>query len=123
MTPHEFRQKQSLPYKAKVVHAEIKAHEFKDWAIGHGYDICVSIGGLDSITLYYFLKSIGINALPVSVSILEDRSIQKIHRQIPGMVFVKPYKNKVQVIREYGFPVLSKEKASKIENLQKPDNP
>lgn len=123
MTPHEFMQKQSLPYEAKINHAGIRAHEFQDWAIEHDRNICISIGGLDSITLYYFLKSIGIDATPVSVSVLEDKSIQKIHRQIPGMVFVKPYKSKVQVLQEYGFPVISKEKASKIEHLQKPDNP
>lgn len=123
MTPQEFMQKQALPYEAKIIHAEIRAHEFKHWAIANGYEICVSIGGLDSITLYYFLKSIGIYPTPVSVSSLEDRSIQKIHRQIPGMVILKPYKSKVQVLREYGFPVISKAKAAKIENLQKVDNP
>lgn len=122
MNPYEFIQKQSLPYEAKVNHAHIKAIEFREWAYAHDYDICVSIGGLDSITLYYFLKKIGINATPVSVSVLEDRSIQKVHKQIPGMVFLKPYKNKAQVIREHGFPVISKEKAKKIENLQLPDN-
>lgn len=123
MHPYEFMQKQSLPYKAKIIHAELRAREFETWAIEHGHNICISIGGLDSITLYYFLKSIKINPLPASVSILEDKSIQKIHHQIPGMVFIGPYKSKVQILREYGFPVISKEKASKIENLQKPDNP
>ncbi len=116
-------QKQSLPYEAKIVHATARAREFQDWAIEHGKNICVSVGGLDSITLYYFLESIGIHATPVSVSILEDKSIREIHKQIPGMVFVHPYKSKVQVLREHGFPVISKEKASKIANLQKPDNP
>ena len=120
MTPWEFMQKQSLPYKAKVVHAQLRAREFEDWAIEHGHNICVSVGGLDSITLYYFLKSIGIDATPVSVSSIEDKSNQKVHRQIPGMVFIKPYKSKVEVIREFGFPVISKEKAGKIQMLQRP---
>jgi hypothetical protein len=123
MTPYEFMQKQGLPYPQKIRHAELRAREFKDWAIAHGYDTCVSIGGLDSITLYHFLKSIGIDAMPVSVSKLEDKSIQEVHKQIPGMIYINSYKSKVQVLREYGFPVISKEKASKIENLQKPDNP
>ncbi|MFZ3172061.1 MAG: hypothetical protein WA118_08785 [Carboxydocellales bacterium] len=123
MTPYEFMQKQSLPYEAKVIHGANRAHEFEEWAYEHGYNICVSIGGLDSITLYYFLLSIGIKAVPVTVSSLEDKSIQAIHQQIPGMVFLKPYKSKVQVLKEFGFPVISKSKASKIENLQKPDNP
>ena len=112
-----------MPYEAKVIHAEARASEFRDWAYQHDYDICVSVGGLDSITLYYFLMSIGIKATPVSVSSLEDRSIQEIHKQIPGMVFITPYKSKTQVIKEFGFPVISKEKAAKIENIQKPNSP
>ena len=123
MEPYEFIQKQSLPYAAKVIHATRIAREFEDWSVEHDKNLCVSIGGLDSITLYYFLKSIGVDATPVSVSIIEDKSNQAIHKQIPGMVFVKPYKNKTQVIKEFGFPVISKAKASKIANLQIPDNP
>ncbi|WP_207729969.1 hypothetical protein [Faecalispora jeddahensis] len=123
MTPQEFRYLQTLSYDEKVKHATIKARAFRDWAVEHEKDICVSIGGLDSITLYYFLKKIGVNAVPASVSVLEDISIQKIHRQIPGMVFIKPYKSKVQVLQELGFPVISKGKAAKISNLQNPDNP
>ena len=123
MEPHEFIQRQSLPYEAKIHHATRIAREFEDWAIEHNKNLCVSIGGLDSITLYYFLKSIGINATPVSVSIIEDKSNQAIHKQIPGMVFLKPLKSKVQVMREYGFPVISKEKAAKIEKLQIVNNP
>ena len=75
------------------------------------------------MTLYYFLESIDIRATPVSVSVLEDKSIQKIHKQISNMAFIKPYKSKVQVLSEFGFPVISKAKAAKIENLQTPNNP
>ncbi len=123
MTIQDFLQKQSLPYEAKLVHAQLRAEEFRDWALEHDKNICISIGGLDSITLYYFLKSIGISTTPISVSVLEDKSIQKIHKQIPGMIFIRPYKSKTQVLKEHGFPVISKAKASKIENLQKPDSP
>lgn len=123
MTREEFMQRQSLPYEAKIILAEKRAFEFRDWAREHDYNICVSIGGLDSITLYYFLQSLKIEAIPTSVSSVEDKSIQEIHQKIPGLVVIKPYKSKVQVIREFGFPVISKEKATKIEHLQKPDNP
>jgi hypothetical protein len=123
VTIAEFAQKQSLPYEQKVIHATQRAREFYDWAGEHGKNICVSIGGLDSITLYYFLNRIGIHAVPESVSSLEDKSIQLIHQQIPGLVPIKPYKSKVEVLQEFGFPVISKEKAAKIENLQTPDNP
>jgi len=111
-----FRQKQSLPYEAKVRHAELRAREFYDELDGHCH---VSVGGLDSITLLCFLRSIGIDVPAVSVSVLEDKSIQAVHRQL-GVIGLKPLKSKTDVIREFGYPVLSKETAGKIELLQNP---
>lgn len=86
----------------------------------------VAVGGLDSITLFLFLRSIGINVPGISVSMLEDRSIQQIHKVL-GIKSLKPAQNrqgrpygKIEVIREFGFPVLSKETARKINLLQHP---
>jgi len=118
----EFNQKVSLPYEAKIIHAEMRAREFYDECARRGLECHVSVGGLDSITLCYFLRNIGINVPVVSVSTLEDKSIQKIHKQM-GAEIIAPLKSKVEVIREFGFPVVSKAKASKIEHLQNPDSP
>lgn len=113
----QFMQKQSLPYEAKVIHAEIKARQFYDEMEGN---VFVSVGGLDSIVLLLFLRKYVSKYIPaVSVSSLEDRSIQKIHKQL-GVQRLKPLKNKAAVIREFGFPVISKEKAGKIDFLQNP---
>lgn len=111
-----FRQKQSLPYEAKVVHAQIRAQEFYDKLDGHCH---VSVGGLDSITLLLFLRSIGIDVPAISVSVLEDKSIQRVHKEL-GVIQLKPMKSKVEVLREFGYPVLSKEIANKIALLQNP---
>lgn len=111
-----FRIKQSLPYEAKVRHAEIRAKEFYDELDGMCH---VSVGGLDSITLLVFLRSIGIDVPAISVSSLEDKSIQKIHKEL-GVISLKPLKNKIDVIKEFGFPVISKENANKISLLQNP---
>ena len=82
MTPAEFKQKQSLPYEAKVNHAIIKAQEFYEDERINGQVIC-SVGGLDSITLLLFLrKYVSANIPGVSVSRLEDRSIQHIHESL-----------------------------------------
>lgn len=115
----DFRVKQQQSYEFKVRYAEIRAKEFVRECDKRDLNYHVSIGGLDSITLYLFLRSIGIDAPGVSVSALEDISIQQIHRQL-GIILVKPYRSKPQVIQEFGFPVLSKETASKIEMLQNP---
>ncbi len=118
MNPHEFMQKQSLPYEAKIIHAQIKAREFYETLDGN---VFCSVGGLDSLTLLTFLrKFVSKDIIGVSVSVLEDISIQRIHKTFDNFVRLKPLKGKAQVIEEHGYPVISKEKAGKIQLLQNP---
>lgn len=114
-----FRVKQQLPYEAKVAYAELRAREFADECARRDLNVHVSVGGLDSITLLLFLRSIGIDCPAVSVSSLEDLSIQRVHKDL-GVIRLKPMKSKVEVIREFGYPILSKEIAGKIALLQNP---
>ncbi len=113
-----FRVKQQQDYAFKVRYAEIRAWEFFNHPEVDG-NCYVAVGGLDSITLLLFLRSIGIDVPAISVSVLEDKSIQAVHKQL-GVQGLKPIKSKVEVIREYGWPVLSKEIAGKIDLLQRP---
>ena len=110
---------QKLPYDIKVRRAEIRAHEFIRTLDQMGLEAHVSVGGLDSITLLFFLRSIGIDVPAISVSGLEDKSIQKIHKEI-GVISLSPGKSKTQILNEFGFPVISKRIAGKIETLQHP---
>jgi hypothetical protein len=123
MTKGEFIQKQSLPYEAKIILAERRAREFYEKITGADYNANahISVGGLDSITLLLFLRSIGIDVPAVSVSSLEDKSIQEIHIKL-GVIPLKPLMSKTDVINKFGFPVISKSKASRIEYLQTPDS-
>lgn len=118
MTPKEFMLKQQLPYDSKVLHAKAVAREFYNKL---GGKVFCSVGGLDSITLLLFLrKYVSKDIKGVAVSALEDRSIQLIHKQLDNMVLLKPAKLKTQVINEFGYPVISKDKAAKIELIQNP---
>lgn len=120
-----FRVRQTWPYEAKVRHAIHTAEKFYGIITGGGLDcyganVHVSVGGLDSITLLIFLREMCHYDVPaISVSTLEDKSIQAIHKQL-GVLPLKPLKSKVEVIREFGWPVLSKEIAGKISALQNP---
>lgn len=119
MTPEqEFRLKQQWPYEDKVALAIDLARDFYKRVNGN---VFCSVGGLDSLTLIKFLRKYVSKDIPgVSVSNLEDLSIQRIHRLLDNMVILKPYKTKVQVIKDYGYPVISKDKAGKIQLLQNP---
>ena len=121
----QFWKNQQEPYSSKRSRAVNLAWEFyKNVEInGKCY---VAVGGLDSIVLYLFLRSIGIDVPAISVSGLEDKSIQKVHKAL-GVIALKsatdgegkPY-SKVKVIRQFGWPVISKEVAGKISHLQHP---
>lgn len=121
----QFRKNQKESYASKRSRAVNLAWEFYKNAEVDG-NCYVAVGGLDSIVLYLFLRSIGIDVPAVSVSSLEDKSIQKVHKAL-GVISLKsatdadgkPY-SKVKVIRDFGWPVISKEVAGKISHLQHP---
>lgn len=114
-----FSELQAKPYEEKIQRQTGIAWEFYEEMQKRGHDCHVSVGGLDSITLYIWLKSIGIDVPGISVSGVEDKSIQQVHKAL-GIEIVKSYKAKVQVINEVGFPVISKRIAGKIDMLQHP---
>lgn len=127
----DFMAKEKMPYDFKRKYAAIRAREFMEECERRGLDYHVSVGGLDSIVLFLFLHSIGICPPGISVSYLEDQSIQRVHTALgiqklqSAVREVKPDGTvirwaKPQIIQEFGFPVLSKEIAAKIELLQNP---
>lgn len=116
----DFRVKMQQPYEFKVNYAYTRVKEFITECDKRGLNTHVSVGGLDSITLYKFINEYcGYSVPGVSVSTLEDITIQKVHKEI-GVEILKPYKSKVEILKEFGYPVLSKEIAAKIETLQNP---
>lgn len=122
-----FKLMQEQDYRFKIEHAEMRAWDFfKDKEVN---GMCyVAVGGLDSITLLLFLRKIGIDVPAISVSGLEDPSIQRVHKEL-GVKTLLPAKkqdggrwNKAEIVREFGFPVISKEVSGKISLLQHPSD-
>lgn len=114
------KQMLALPYKAKVTAAKNRVFDWVTTCNQYGKDYAVSVGGLDSITLLAFVrKTLGEDVQGISVSTLEDKSIQAVHKEM-GVIPIKPLKSKVQVIKEFGFPVISKQLSFKLSRLQTP---
>ena len=86
-----FRVKQQQSYEFKVRYAKMRAMEFVKMCEEHDMNYHVSVGGLDSITLFVFLHSIGIRAPGISTSYLEDKSNQRVHKAL-GIVSISPCK-------------------------------
>lgn len=118
----EMLKKQRLPYSIKKMMSKDRIREFYKEATKRGYNVHVSVGGLDSIVLCYLVREMGYREDAVkfvSASTLEDASIQKVHKEL-GVINVKPLRSKVDVIQEFGFPILSKKIANKIDTIQHP---
>lgn len=112
----EMLQKQCLPYSIKKQMSRNRVRSFIEECDRRGLNYHVSVGGLDSIVLAHFIKSLGYDLPLVSASTLEDKSIQQVHKEM-GCIVVQPLKNKVDILQEEGFPVLSKKIANKINTL------
>lgn len=69
-------------YDQKVRHAENVAASFEEQCRARGLNCHVSVGGLDSITLHYFLQECGISVPCVSCSSLEQKGVQAVHKKI-----------------------------------------
>lgn len=115
----EMLKKQGVPFDVKVKMSKNRIRSFINECDARGLNYHVSVGGLDSIVLAYLIKSMGIDVPLVSASMLEDKSIQDVHKQM-GCIVVKPLKSKVNILQEEGFPVLSKRIANKINTLANP---
>ncbi len=110
---------QALPYEVKIKRAEMRVKEYIEKLDEMGLDAHVSVGGLDSIVLLLFIRNMGIDIPAVSVSSLEDKSIQQIHKEL-GVESIRPGKSKVEILNAFGFPVISKKIAGRIDTLQHP---
>lgn len=110
----------NLPYSVKVSIARDRIRDWERTCAMNGKTCAVSVGGLDSITLLAFVRdTLGDYIDGISVSSLEDPSIQAVHKEM-GVIRVSPLMSKQKVLQEFGFPVLSKLNASKIERLCTP---
>lgn len=110
----------AMPYEAKVRLARQRIWEWYEECRRNGKSCVVSVGGLDSITLLALVRDeLGEDTQGISVSVLEDKSIQRVHEEM-NVIPIAPLKSKVEILQEYGFPVVSKLASAKISRLQTP---
>lgn len=116
----QFKQRMSLPRKAKVVHAVDVAKRFDDYFEGNTY---CSVAGLDSLTLSYLLKDrVSKNITLASVISAEPKANQAILKNLEGLIPLKSCKSKTKVLQEEGFPLGSKDISKAIRQLQNPSD-
>lgn len=112
----QLKQRQSLPLESKILFTQARIREFYTKTNGHVY---VSFsGGKDSTVLLNIVRSLFPSVPAVFVDTgLEWPEIREFVKTIDNVIWLKPKMPFNQVIEKYGYPVVSKEIAQKIHEI------
>lgn len=113
-----FSQRKNLPYELKLILTEKR---IRDWYDHFQGDVYISFsGGLDSTVLLHIVRKHLGNNIPAVFSDtgLEYPELRQFVNTFDNVTIIKPDKPFRQVIREYGYPIVSKETAAKIRKIR-----
>lgn len=121
-TIEELRERQALPLYLKLAMTKTR---IRDWVNEYGEDgVYISFsGGKDSTVLLDIVRNqCGYNIPAVFVDTgLEYPEIREFVKTFDNVTIIKPKMNFKQVIEKYGYPIISKEIAKKIDNCRTAD--
>ena len=112
--PHDLAQMQSIPLEGKILMTKERIRQWYEHWDGQVY---VSFsGGKDSTVLKHIVDSMydDVPALFVNTG-LEYPEIQKFARSQKNVVVVRPEMRFDEVLKKYGYPVVSKEVARRVQ--------
>ena len=119
MTKEQLKNLQHLDLETKILLTKRRIYSFVSY---QGKDNCyVSFsGGKDSTVLLHIARQIYPNIKAVYIDTgLEFPEIKEFVKSVPNVEIIKPKMSFVEVIKKYGYPVISKEIALNIEYARK----
>lgn len=113
----QLRQRQSLPLEAKIRMSKERIRAYYEHFDG---EVSVSFsGGKDSTVLLHLVRSMYPEVQAVFVDTgLEYPEVRRFVRRTQNVIVIRPEMPFVQVLKEYGFPVVSKEVSQKVYEIR-----
>ena len=110
----EFAQRAALPLEQKI---KLSKQRIKEWYAHHNGNVCISYsGGKDSDVLLHLVRSIYPDVLAIYMDTgVELPEIRAHVKSAENVITVRPKLKFHQVIKKYGYPVASKDVATKVE--------
>lgn len=113
----KLKQMQSLSLEQKII---MTKKRIREWHEHYEGNVIVSFsGGVDSTVLLHLVRSVFPDVKAVFVNTgLEYAEIVKFVRSIPNVDIIRPKLTYKEVIEKYGYPIISKETAGKINEIR-----
>lgn len=117
ITQAQLKQRQGLPLEAKII---LSQQRIKQWYEAYNGNVYIAFsGGKDSTVLLDLVREIYPNIPAVFLDTgLEYPEIKDFVKTFPNVTYLKPKLTFKQVLDKYGYPVISKENAQKIYEIQ-----
>ena len=112
-----FSQRKGLPYNLKL---RLSEKRIREWYEYYGGQVYVSFsGGLDSTVLLDMVRKIypDVEATFCDTG-LEYPELKEFVKSFSNVTIIKPSMSFRQVIKQYGYPIVSKETAAKVRKLR-----
>ena len=124
--PHDLAQMQSLPLEAKIIMTQQRIRQWYEYWDGQVY---VSVSGIDSTVLKHIIDQMYPDVPAVFVNTgLEYPEIQKFWKDVkdgkhscfnPDVEIIRPKMRFDEVIKKYGYPVISKRVSNTLHYAKK----
>ena len=119
LTYNEVRYRQGLPYEIKIRMSETRLREFIGYYGEDGVVVSFS-GGLDSTFALAFVRERYPNVKAISVPAIECLQNIKLIKKTENVQMVPPRYSQKEIVKKFGFPVVSKKTAKSLQALQNP---